>query len=251
MRRLGLLIAVLAAAGLVVGAEAGAEISGKRARAFAAELAALGPRVAGTATEGMAADLVAEEFRELGYRVRRQAVRLPEGGVSRNVVARSPARPRAIVVAHLDGVSGTVAANDNGSGVAVMLEVARALAGTPGVLFAAVGAEERVESGSPTHLGSAKLSRVLPERVRDGIRLALSLDMVGVGARLEVRGIEPRPNRSARLVLEVAASRGVRTRYAPDTGVSDHAELTRAGVPAAWIQYRFDAACWHRPCDTA
>jgi hypothetical protein len=30
--------------------------------------------------------------------------------------------------------------------------------------------------------------------------------------------------------------------------VSDHAEFTRAGVPATLLTWRWDP-CWHQPCD--
>jgi Peptidase family M28 len=46
---------------------------------------------------------------------------------------------RAVVVAHLDGVPEGPATNDDGSGVAAMLEVARGLRGKP-VLVATLGA---------------------------------------------------------------------------------------------------------------
>jgi Peptidase family M28 len=53
----------------------------------------------------------------------------------------------AFVVAHLDGVSAGSAANDNGSGVGALVEVARELGEAPGVLYAALGAEEQVMTG--------------------------------------------------------------------------------------------------------
>jgi Zn-dependent M28 family amino/carboxypeptidase len=173
--------------------------------------------------------------------VTEQTFSLPRGGTSRNVVALSPGRARVVVGAHVDGVRGSPAANDNASGIAVMLELARALAGREGVLFAAIGAEERHETGSQVHLGAQRLARGLSPR---GKRLVVVLDMVGVGPRLHVRGLESRPNASASLLL-----RGGGT-YLRDPGHSDHAELTRAGVPAAWVQWREDS-CWHRSCDRA
>jgi hypothetical protein len=225
-----------------------AQVSGIRAKATVVRIASLGPRVAGSASERRAGRIVAERLRSLEYAVAVQRVRLPNGGTSRNVVGRSPGTLRAVVVAHLDGVSGTVAANDNASGVAVMLEVARALRGTDGLLLAAVGAEERHETGSPIHLGSARLVRGLTRADRRTIRLALSLDMVGVGTTLNLRGLERRPNRSARLTLERARALGFRASYLRDAGVSDHAEFTRAGIPAALFTWRWDR-CWHEPCD--
>ncbi|HUI37393.1 MAG TPA: M28 family peptidase, partial [Gaiellaceae bacterium] len=179
-----------------------------------------------------------------------QRVPLPRGGFSRNLVFRTGGGPlRAIVVAHLDGVSAGPAANDNGSGVGALVEVARELGKTPGVLYAALGAEEQVMTGSSLHLGSARLLRSLTRAERRSVRVALSLDMVGWGPELNVRGIEVRgPNRSARAALAAARSIGVRVTYLPDRGLSDHEELTRGGVPAAWIEWRWDP-CWHSACD--
>jgi hypothetical protein len=244
-------IAMVLLAASLSAEEARAAISGKRAKVFAAEIAAFGPRVAGSSAERLAGDVVVDAFGELGYRVRKQAVPLPVGGRSRNIIARSPGPLRVIVLAHLDGVSAGPAANDNGSGVAVMLELARALRGERGLLLAAVGAEERIESGSPIHLGSARLARALAPSVRKRVRLAVSLDMVGVGGRLAVRGIEDSANTSATQLLNAIRATGRKAVYERDSGVSDHAEFTRAGVPAAWLQYRFDQACWHQACDTA
>jgi aminopeptidase YwaD len=238
-----------AAAALSLAAPAGAyDVSGIRAKATVVRIASLGPRVAGSANERRAGRIVAERLRGLGYTVAIQRVRLPDGDTSRNVVGRSPGPLRAVVVAHVDGVSGTVAANDNASGVAVLLEVARALKGADGVLVAALGAEERHETGSPLHLGSARLVRGLTRAERRSIRLALSVDMVGVGTTLNIRGLEARPNRSARLTLARARALGFRASYLRDAGVSDHAELTRAGIPAALLTWRWDR-CWHAPCD--
>jgi hypothetical protein len=247
VRRLLLLAALLftTSAGPAPTAE---QVSGVRAKAFAARLAALGPRPAGSANERRAGQMVERELRALGYRVVIQPFRLPRGGTSRNVVGRTPGPLRAIVVAHVDGVSEGPAANDNGSGVAAMLEVARDVAGRPGLLVAALGAEERVETGSPLHLGSARLVRGLTRAERRSIRVALSLDMVAVGPTLNVRGLEASPNRSARLALQQGRRLRVGATYRQDTGQSDHAELTRAGIPAAWIEWRWDT-CWHRACD--
>ena len=211
--------------------------AGERALATVRQLAR--ERVAGSAGELATARAVAARFRALGYRVVEQRFALPRGGTSRNVVALTPGRARVVIGAHMDGVAGSVAANDNASGVAVVLELARALAGRDGVSFAAIGAEERAETGSPIHLGAQRLARGLSPA---GKRLVVVLDMVGVGTRLHVRGIERRPNASAALLLRGGGS------YLRDPGHSDHAELTRAGIPAAWVQWREDA-CWHSPCD--
>jgi len=153
-----------------------------------------------------------------------------------------------IIVAHMDGMPGTRAANDNASGVGVTLMLAQALKDHPGVLVAALGAEERRNTGAGWHLGSRKLTRSLTPAQKAGVRLALSIDMVGVGYTLNIRGLEASPNRSARLLLAAARRLGIKASYLRDTGQSDHDDLTRGGVPAAWIEWRWDN-CWHMPCD--
>jgi hypothetical protein len=243
-----LAVGILAAVALASPPAAQAEISGERAKRFVRQLAALGPRPAGSANERQAAGIVRTKLTALGYDIRIQRFRLPNGRYSRNVVGRSAGALRVLVVAHLDGVHGTVAANDNGSGVGAMLEVARALAGREGVLVAALGAEERAVTGSPYHLGSLRLLRSIPRTTQGSIRFAISLDMVGVGPTLNVRGLEASPNRSARRTLTWARALGFRASYLRDSGLSDHAEMTRRGIRAAWLTWRWDA-CWHSPCD--
>lgn len=238
-------VAALAAAPAHAGHE---EISGARAKALVKRIASLGPRPAGSANERRAAWIVAARFRALGLPVTIQRFRLPNGRRSRNVVARTGGPVRAIVVAHVDGVREGPAANDNASGIVAMLEVASVLHAREGIVFAALGAEERVETGSRVHLGSARLVRSIPRAVRSNVRLGLSLDMVGVGPTLNVRGLERRPNRSARLALRRGRALGLRPSYLRDSGVSDHAELTRGGIPSALVTWRRDA-CWHLACD--
>jgi aminopeptidase YwaD len=237
-------LAVLCAVpGLAVAAAAR---EGGSAKATVARIAALGQRPAGEpGAEAAAQRLVATTFEKLGYRVVLQRVDLPNGRSTRNVVGLTSGRPKVVIVAHLDGVRGSPAANDNASGVAVLLELAASLRGEPGVLVAATGAEERVVTGSRVHLGSLRLLRGISPQARRGVRLAVALDMVGVGTRLHVRGLEREPNRSARLLLGAGGST-----YLRDDGDSDHAELTRNGLPAAWLQWRTDA-CWHESCDVA
>jgi Iap family predicted aminopeptidase len=242
-------VAVLVALSVLAPASAAtAAVDGERAKRYATRIAAKGERIAGSYHEYEVALMVRRTFVGLGYDPEWQRVRLPNGRYSRNVIGRTPGPTRVVVVAHMDGVHNTVAANDNASGVAGMVELARALAGTPGLLVAALGAEERVVTGSPYHLGSLRLVRSLSAAEREGIRFMVSLDMIGVGTRLNVRGLEASPNRSARKLLNTAESIGIRASYLQDTGVSDHAEFTRAGIPGVLLTWRWDS-CWHEPCD--
>ncbi len=249
MRRALAGVGVAAACALLGAAPAsGAPFSGVAAKQWTARIAALGQRPAGGVHERQASVIVKERLEALGYAAVVQRFRLPSGAFSRNVVGRTTGPTRVVIVAHMDGVPGTRAANDNGSGVGTLLELARHLRARPGVALAALGAEERFETGSQDHLGSLRFTRSLSPAAKRGIRLALSIDMVGVGTTFHVRGLEASPNRSARRLLARARALGVSVTYRRDTGQSDHEELTRGGVPAAWLQWRWDV-CWHEPCD--
>jgi aminopeptidase S len=250
MRRLPLVALLAALCSVVALADAAPApaFQGVRAKQWAGKLAALGPRPAGGANERRAGEIVRRRFAALGYNVTVQRFPLPEGGRSLNVVGRTPGPIRVIIVAHMDGMPWTRAANDNGSGVGVTLMLAQYLKNEPGVLVAALGAEERRHTGAGWHLGSRKLTRSLTTQQKQGVRLALSIDMVGVGYTLNIRGLEASPNRSARLLLAAARRLGIPASYLRDTGQSDHDDLTRGGVPAAWIEWRWDP-CWHMACD--
>jgi Peptidase family M28 len=248
-RLLGVLLAALAV--FLAAPTASAEvIDGERAKNFVERITSFGQRPAGGLHERQVANLLARGLANLGYTIERQTFLLPDGRYSQNVVARTPGTVRVVVLAHMDGVYNTVAANDNGSGVAGLVEIARVLRGYDGLLLATVGAEERVVTGSPHHLGSRALVRSMTSAEREAIRFVVSLDMISVGSVLNVRGLESSPNRSARWLLQVARDLGYRASYLQDSGMSDHTEFTRAGVPAAWLEWRWDT-CWHQPCDTA
>ena len=245
----GLVAALLAVSTLASIPAATAGIDGERAKRFAGRITALGEdRLAGSLKEYRASVMVRRKFERFGYVVKRQRFAIPGDDTSRNIVGRTPGPLRVVVVGHMDGVHNTEAANDNASGVAGVVEVARALKDLPGVLVAAVGAEERVVTGSTHHLGSRKLVRTLSDAERASIRLVVSLDMIAVGDVLRVRGLEANPNRSARKLLAAAERIGMKASYLRDTGVSDHAEFTQAGIPATLLTWRWDT-CWHQPCD--
>jgi hypothetical protein len=77
-----------------------------------------------------AADFIEDSFSRAGLRTRRDTYEL-DGRACHNIEAEIPgARPEIVVIgAHYDSVSGSPGANDNGSGVAAMLALARRFAG--------------------------------------------------------------------------------------------------------------------------
>ena len=118
----------------------------------------IGPREATSKNFDEAADLVEKRFEKLGYDVDTEKVTVPAGnswgtpvraGTSRNVIADPDGfddeEPHVVVVAHLDTVPVAPGAEDNASGISVLLELARMAAAAPPELpvrFIAFGAEE-------------------------------------------------------------------------------------------------------------
>ena len=133
-----------------------------------------------------AAGWIADEMRSAGLEIELQDYELEEGRF-RNVIGIRPGREPdsdAIVIgAHYDAVRGTPGANDNASGVAVLLELARTL---PDVhprrtqYFVAFSTEEPPFSDTD-RMGSRHFARRLEDQGVDVV-LALVLDLVGYHA---------------------------------------------------------------------
>ena len=113
----------------------------------------IGVRVAGTSGEQQAAEYIASKFTEYGLEAEIQpfsARAVFVGDItSANVIGTNPGIDPGYgtiyVGAHYDSVKGSPGANDNASGTAVVLEVARIFATheiSPTIKFIAFGAEE-------------------------------------------------------------------------------------------------------------
>jgi len=225
---------------------------GADAHAFAVSVARAGPRPAGSAAERRAHERMARRFRGAGLAVRVQRFSTPRGR-SRNVIGVRAGTRRCVrvLMAHADSIG--PGALDNASGLGLLAALAPrldALDPPCTVWLVATGAEERLYTGSPDHLGALALTRIVP---RGRLRVALSLDEVGRGRRLELRspagyaraGVE-------RELLSAARARRIRMRWQRDdgTGNSDHREFELAGMPAVKLGV-VDNRCRHLACDRA
>jgi aminopeptidase YwaD len=206
----------------------------------------IGHRPAGSSAYRKAAQYVKETFDQLGYRARLVPFELPNGSTSRNVVATwpSPARSRILIGAHLDTVPGSPGANDNASGVAVVLELARVFAGTRearGIRFVAFGAEE-VQPGGGHHFGSAAYAETAKPRAM------VSVDMIGLDRTIIVgwMGIGRRKTVAALLAAAKHSGVAAREKLLPDW--SDNGPFERAGVPSALL-WTGDEPNHHQPTD--
>ena len=207
-------------------------------------LAGLATRHSLSAGFRQAADHVAALLTDRGFAVSRPAITVGAGSSS-NVVADRPgsgegARGVVVLTAHLDSVnlaggpSGPApGADDNGSGSAGVLEMARVLAGRPWrhdlrvILF---GGEEQGLHGSRQYVAG------LPAAERARIRAVLNLDMVGsLNTAAPTVLLEGAP-RSAALINDLAAAATGWTELTVETSLnpfaSDHVPFLDAGIPA-------------------
>lgn len=210
----------------------------------------IGPREATSAAFGQAADYVAGRLTRLGYQVSRVPVPVPAGnswgidveaGTSANVIADppdfDPARTHVIVGAHLDTVPQAPGAEDNASGIGVMLELARMAAREPlrlPVRFIAFGAEEpRGDGDDLHHFGSQQYVADLSRAQRRATRAMVSLDRVGVATDRLPICTGGRGTTAVRDALAAAAA-GLRIPAETcDNRASDHWSFEKAELPSA------------------
>ena len=209
----------------------------------------IGPRHGTSPAFARAVDWVAGELARMGYRVRRQPLDVPAGvswgvpvpaGRSVNVVATprgfDPTRPHLVVGAHLDTVPQAPGAEDNASGVGVILAAAAAAAERETrlpVVWVAFGAEEpRGPTDDDHHYGSRAYVASLGPGERAAVRAMVSLDRVGVGKRVPV-GSTQESDPIQRSLLEAAERAGVPTTPDSFQRSSDHWSFVRDGLPGA------------------
>lgn len=209
----------------------------------------IGPRLATGPGFREAARLVEQRLRSHGYDVRRQGFPVPAGdswgvpvdaGRSFNVIATppgfDPSTPHVILGAHLDTVAAAPGAEDNASGVAVLLELAR-LARLEGTrlpaAFIAFGAEEpRGDGDAMHHFGSQHYVREMQRSQRDSLRAMLAVDRVGVGSHVPVCTGPISPPRVRNQLLRTAEDIDVPAQPCELT-TSDHWSFEKAGFTVA------------------
>lgn len=227
-----------------------------RATAVATALAGdIGPRPAGSAGDAAARTAVRAMFEDAGLVVVEEVVALPQGGTSANLIAvRDPAdlqRQHVVIGGHLDTVAGSPGANDNGSGIGVLVALAPQVAardGHPPVVLVAFAAEE-FQPSQPRrhHVGSDAYAATRGDRVI----AALSVDMVGFGTELCVCWFDAGPDTLAQRLHTLAHAHGISpVAVRRDGDVSDHGPFARRGIPAAHLWGGPDPR-FHSPADTA
>ena len=230
-----------------------------------------------------AAEYIELQLRNHGYATRRQTYdvsRLPVSNVEGTLPGGTRASEIVVLGAHYDSVTGCPGANDNATGVAAMLELARRFATRPQsrtVRFVAFVNEEPPffmtgQMGSVVYAGEAR-------RKGDDIRAMLSLETIGYYSN--AAGSQRYPGRlgmlyphvgnfvgfvanlgSARLLFRARRAFRHHTRFPlqsaavpaaiPGVGWSDHWAFWQAGYPAMMVTDTapFRYPWYHTPDDT-
>jgi hypothetical protein len=202
-------------------------------------------RVPGTDGARDAADWVAERFSQYGLRTQRERfhAKIPGRGTVelQNLLAFREGRSRQIVVvlAHRDNTGASPGANDNGSGTAALLELARSYA-TPQappqppqpnqtILFLST------DAGSFGGLGAAYFAEHSP--YRDRVVAALNLDSIGGNGRPHLVFAGDQPRFAAPALVRTGAAR-----IAEQTGVAP----TRPGALAQLLDLAFPLSLYEQ-----
>ncbi len=163
-----------------------------------------------------------------------------------NVIARVSADSSCTVLVggHFDSVPGAPGANDNASGAANVIELARAMAADgldEGLCFATFGAEESGLYGSKALAARLSEEGSLP-------KFMLNLDVTGIGDDVEVIG-NGEPAEDALQAAKGLDIPAVSAQLPPNSG-SDHQSFIDAGVPTVFLTSG-DFATIHSPQDVA
>jgi Zn-dependent M28 family amino/carboxypeptidase len=240
----------------------------------------IGQRLTGTEKEAEAAQYILLEFERLGYVTELHPFSVTVKGRvinSANVVAVKPgsSSKEIIVGAHYDSVDTGKGADDNASGVAVILEVAERLRAQDTaytIRFILFGAEEVGLQGSKYYV-----SRMTEDEIQNTIAM-INLDSVTAGDIAYIYGDEGEKGaiRDWALAfakdhnLELQTQTGENPEYpAGTTGDwSDHAPFKNAGIQYAYfestnwvlgdkdgytqvdLKYGVDGEIWHTEYDT-
>lgn len=157
----------------------------------------------------------------------------------RNVIAhlQGVTQPTVLLGGHYDSVPGSPGANDNASGTAVVLALARSLSTSPiaqQTWFLAFDGEEDGLRGSRAFVSAAK------PQFLSSLKGMLNFDMVGVNEQLRVGGT---PSLTA---LAQAVDSGIAT--IGSSAGSDHASFAAKSIPILFF-YRGQEPNYHTPND--
>jgi len=215
----------------------------------------IGSRESGNIGEKIAFNYVRNYFSYLGYQTRIQRFHLLNDKISNDIwiVKDGELTDEIIVIgAHIDSVKESPGANDNASGVGILLELARILKEeniNPTVVLIIFGAEEKIGTFEDDHhFGSRFYVSKISDPFKKRIKGMICIDMVGVGTELYARSTEYASLYMVEKIMDVAKNKGIKIDYLKSPEWSDHESFEKVGIPAVWLE-RLPDPNWHTQND--
>lgn len=203
-------------------------------------------RWAGTQEEQDAADMIAQRMAEYGYAVEQQRFEFTDGTVGKqisneaiNVIAVkaanvNPTGDILIVSAHFDSKESTTGANDDASGEAMLLELARVMQDVDSdteIRFISFSAEEEGLRGSNAYVES------LSQAEKDAIIGDIQIDMIGhfrSNASVLATALE-NEELLGRMLLEASEEITGEKWAVERDAASDHSSFSFVGIPGVLV----------------
>ena len=240
-------VATLAVATLAPLGTPGPKYGQEVARPLIRDFTTIGPRVAGSQAEAQTAKYIADVFKAIGYSPETQSFTGDSGNTSissANVVAEKKGASTQVIIvgAHYDSTDAGPGADDNASGVAVMLETAKLVQNTQTpytIRFIAFGAEESGLLGSYAYLNQ------MSQQDFENTIAMIDLDSLIAGDIAYVYSDEGQQSILRDWALSWAVGNGLNlqtvknadlTDPATGKGPSDYAPFKDAGIPFAFFQ---------------
>ncbi|HOU15965.1 MAG TPA: M28 family peptidase [Anaerolineae bacterium] len=223
----------------------------------------LGYRITGTDAHQKAGDMIIKELRAQGWTVQEQPFTY-KGVAARNILAWKGEGEAVLVGAHYDTRRSAdqedpsqpvMGANDGASGVAVLLELARALAWDAAnrrIYLAFFDAEDNGRlDGWEWIVGSTYMAEHWGENGETPLNAMILVDMIGDADQQVYYERNSDPTLSQAL-WDIAAQLGYGERIIPEyryAMLDDHIPFIRMGVPSVDM-IDFDYPYWHTTQDT-
>lgn len=222
---------------------------GELAYEYLVTLSKIGSRTMDTPTHQQAEEYISTTLKEMGYSPVKQTFQNENGVDAANIIAEKPGLSNRVMIVggHYDSVSAGSGVDDNGSGVAVMLEAAKRISEiqTPFTIrFIFFDSEETGLEGSKFYT-----ARMTQEEIDNTVAM-INLDSLAVGDYTYIYGSEGGTGAIRDWALEYAAQNGLalvtQTGKNPDYPIgttvdaSDHAPFLYLGIQYAY----FEATNW-------
>jgi Zn-dependent M28 family amino/carboxypeptidase len=204
----------------------------------------IGERRAGSVKESGTADYIIGKLAEYGYNVEEQPFTMSDGFGSRNIIGtKRGTREGYIVVisAHYDSPRGSKGADDDASGVGVVLELARVFSNSklePTLQFTFFGANRPGGGALENRLvGARTFEELLGTLQRKEIISMIEVDSVGQGEVLALRTQGSGLQRLKDKLATFAGEKKIVLTSLKSTDDSDNIPFENAGVPAVWVEW--------------